>query len=159
MRWHWRQTTHSQSASSACASPTEESLTVASRSVSGARRSRLTTAEWTLETPHLWTCHCADGGRRHCHQQSQSHWHRSLRTLSSAVSPTSPAADHSAPTATTSNGLSQCRTRSAKPWQSNKLLTNFTWRDSIYDKPQFCLISSRTNWCNLLIEELRAINW
>jgi len=60
------------------------------------------TTQWKVEAQHLWTCQtCMERGHRHL----QSHWHRSSRTLSSALPPTSPLA---ASTATTSPALSQC---------------------------------------------------
>jgi len=99
-----RQTTHVQWASWAGVWPIEEWVTVASLSVSDSSMSRLKTALWKLDTQYFWNCRTwMQCGRHHRH----SHSHTVLRTLSSALPPATPLADHSASTATTSSKLLQ----------------------------------------------------
>jgi len=94
--------THDESAWSVGAWPTDQLVSLASQSECNTRPSRLTTDEWKLDAQKLSTCRTAIDVGRH-HPQSQTR--RSSRTLSSALSPTSPPADHLSSTTTLMTAL------------------------------------------------------
>jgi len=137
-----RQTTHVQRASWAGVWPTDELLTVASLLVSDSSLSILKTALWKLDTQNFWICQtCTERGRHHRQSLSCT----VSRTLSSALSPTTLVADHSASTATTSSKLLQYK-KTCKLLGVQNVFTDFRRWDSImttiYGKPQFCVLTS-----------------
>jgi len=100
--------THVEWAWSVDAWPTDQLVSLASRPGCAASPWTLTTTQWMLASQNFLTYRtCMDRG----HHQSESHWHRASETLSSAPTPTSLLADHSASTATTSLGLYKPFTR------------------------------------------------
>jgi len=79
--------------------PTDQSVSLASRSDCDTSSSRLRQASWTLDAQNSSTCQTGVDCGRH-HRQIQLHSHRSPKTLSSALTLASPPADGSASIAT-----------------------------------------------------------
>ena len=90
---HTLLSTHVQLTSSACASPTDESVSEAIQWDCNTTTSRLRPAEWKLDAQNYWTCHACMDDLRH---QSQSLSDTAWGTPSSVLSPTTPLEDHSA---------------------------------------------------------------